>query len=102
VLGLAAVADAFPVERVFSNGDGGDGAAREVIAALRPEPLAPGARWERAGVVFEARGGDRTPLAPNDASLVLRVVYGRTAFLFPGDVEEGGEAAAVAVRTDAP
>jgi competence protein ComEC len=95
-LGLAAVADAFPIERVFSNGDGGEGAAREILAALRPEPLAPGARWERAGVAFEVHGGDRTALAPNDASLVLRVVHGRTAFLFPGDVEERGEAAAVA------
>ncbi len=97
VLGLAAVAEAFPVERIFSNGDGGDGEPREILAGLRPEPLAPGARWERAGVAFEARGGDRTALAPNDASLVLRVALGRTAFLFPGDVEERGEAAAVAL-----
>lgn len=96
VLGLAAVADAFPIERVFSNGEGGDGAAREVVAALAPVPLAPGGRWERAGVVFEAAGGDRSTLAPNDASLVLRVRHGRTAFLFPGDVERAGEAAAVA------
>jgi competence protein ComEC len=95
-LGLAAVLDAFPVERAFSNGDDGEGASREILAALRPEPLAPGARWERAGVVFEVRGGDRTTLAANDASLVLRVAYGRTAFLFPGDVEERGEASAVA------
>ncbi len=88
VLGLAAVADAFPVERVFSNGDGGDGEAREVLAALAPVALAPGERWERAGVGFEALGGPREALGPNDASLVLRVVYGRTAFLFPGDVEQ--------------
>lgn len=96
VLGLAAVAAAFPVERTFSNGDGGEGEAREVLAALAPVALAPGDRWERAGVVFEALGGPREALAPNDASLVLRVAYGETAFLFPGDVEEAGEAAAVA------
>jgi hypothetical protein len=96
VLGLAAVAAAFPIERTFSNGEGGDGAAREVVGALAPVPLAPGGRWERAGVVFEALGGDRTALPPNDASLVLRVRHGSTAFLFPGDVEEAGEAAAVA------
>jgi competence protein ComEC len=96
VLGLAAVAEAFPIDRVFSNGDGGEGAAREIVAALRPEPLPPGARWERAGVTFEVRGADRTELAPNDASLVVRVVHGRTAFLFPGDVEAQGEVAAVA------
>ncbi|HET8540144.1 MAG TPA: DNA internalization-related competence protein ComEC/Rec2 [Anaeromyxobacter sp.] len=96
VLGLAAVAEAFPVERVLSNGDGGDGEARELLAALAPATLSPGDRWERAGVLFEALGGAREALAPNDASLVLRVAYGRTAFLFPGDVEEAGEAAAVA------
>jgi competence protein ComEC len=96
VLGLAAVADAFPIERVFSNGDGGDAEAREVLAALAPVPLAPGERWERAGVLFEALGGAREGLGPNDASLVVRVAYRHTAFLFPGDVEEAGEAAAVA------
>jgi competence protein ComEC len=96
VLGLAAVARAFPVERVFSNGDPGGGDAAAVLAALAPAPLAPGARWERAGVLFEVLGGDRAGLGDNDASLVLRVSYGATAFLFPGDLEEAGEAAAVA------
>jgi competence protein ComEC len=104
VLGLAAVADAFSIERVFSNGDRGDGEARQVVARLAPVELRPGESWERAGVRFEARGGDRAPLAANDASLVLRVVYGGTAFLFPGDVEGAGEAVAVAaggLRADA-
>jgi competence protein ComEC len=96
VLGLAAVADAFPIERVFSNGDRGDGEARDVLARLSPEALAPGDRWERAGVVFEVLGGGREAFAANDASLVLRVAHGDTAFLFPGDVERDGEAAAVA------
>ncbi|ACL66023.1 DNA internalization-related competence protein ComEC/Rec2 [Anaeromyxobacter dehalogenans 2CP-1] len=96
VLGLEAVARAFPVARAFSNGDRGDGPAREVLAALSPIPLAPGEAWERAGVRFEALGGDRTPFAANDASLVLRATYGATSFLFPGDVEAAGEAAAVA------
>jgi competence protein ComEC len=96
VLGLAAVTAAVPADEVFSNGDGGDGAAREVLAALRPRALAPGEGWERAGVRFEVAGGAREALAPNDASLVLRVSYGATAFLFPGDVEGAGEAAAVA------
>jgi competence protein ComEC len=96
VLGLAAVIAAVPAEVVFSNGDAGDGAAREVLAALHPVPLAPGEGWERGGVRFEAAGGPREALAPNDASLVLRVSYGDTTFLFPGDVEAEGEAAAVA------
>ena len=96
VLGLAAVADAFPIERAFSNGDPGDGDAHGVLARLAPEALPPGARWERAGVSFEVLGGPRDTFATNDGSLVLRVAYGETAFLFPGDVERAGEAAAVA------
>lgn len=96
VLGLAAVADAFPVERVFSNGELGDGGVREVLSRLAPRVLAPGERWERAGVSFEVLGGPREAFPTNDASLVLRVAYGETAFLFPGDVERAGEAAAVA------
>jgi competence protein ComEC len=95
VLGLAAVTAAIPAERVFWNGDGGEGASREVLAALRPEMLSPGDVWGRAGVRFEVRGGPRETLASNDASLVLRVSFGATSFLFPGDVEEAGEAAAV-------
>jgi competence protein ComEC len=96
VLGLAAVTAGVSAERVFSNGDGGEGDARDVLAALRPVPLAPGEAWDRAGVRFEAIGGAREAFAPNDASLVLKVSYGATAFLFPGDVEAAGEAAAVA------
>jgi competence protein ComEC len=95
VLGLAAVAAAFPVDLVFSNGDGGDGPAREVLATLAPIALSPGDGWERAGVRFDVLGGPRERLAPNDASLVLRVTHGATRFLFPGDLEAAGEAAAV-------
>ncbi len=96
VLGLSAAADAFPMERIFSNGDAGDGPARELLGRLRPEPLSPGDRWERAGVSFEVLGGPRETFVTNDASLVLRVAYGETSFLFPGDLEGAGEAAAVA------
>jgi competence protein ComEC len=96
VLGLAAVAAAFPIERVFSNGDAGQGESRAILASLAPVTFAPGERWERAGVAFEAVGGERGALGPNDASLVLRVRFGRTTFLFPGDLEQAGEAAAIA------
>ena len=67
-----------------------------MLAALEPRALAPGDGWERAGVRFDARGGERSALGGNDASLVLRVGYGDTAVLFTGDVEAAGEAAAVA------
>jgi competence protein ComEC len=96
VLGLAAVVAAVPADLVFSNGDAGDGEARAVLAGLRPTPLLPGDGWERSGVRFDVLGGPREQLAPNDASLVLRVTFGETRFLFPGDVEAAGEAAAVA------
>jgi competence protein ComEC len=96
VVGLAAVADALPIDAVLSNGDAGEGAAAEVLERLSPRPLAPGDGWARAGVRFEVLGGPRAGLAGNDASLVLRVAYGETAILFPGDLEEAGEAAAVA------
>ncbi|ABS26700.1 DNA internalization-related competence protein ComEC/Rec2 [Anaeromyxobacter sp. Fw109-5] len=96
VLGLAAVAEAFPIDVVFSNGAPGEGEAARVLAPLSPIALAPGDGWARAGVRFDALGGVRDGLGENDASLVLRVSYGDTALLFTGDVEAPGEAAAVA------
>jgi competence protein ComEC len=96
VLGLAAVAAAIPADEVFSGGDRGEGDARDTLAALHPRTLLPGDRWERAGVRVDVLGGNREALASNDASLLLRVSYGATSFLFTGDVEEEGETAAVA------
>jgi competence protein ComEC len=96
VLGLAAVAEALPIEEAFSNGDPGEGESREVLDRLTPRALLPGEGWARAGVRFEIVGGERSGLSENDASLVLRVRYGETSLLFPGDLEGAGEAAAVA------
>jgi competence protein ComEC len=96
VLGLEAVATAVPIDLVFSNGDGGTGDARALLARLAPIALLPGDGWSRAGVRFDVLGGAREAFAPNDASMVLRVRYGETTFLLPGDVEADGEAAAVA------
>jgi competence protein ComEC len=95
VLGLQAVARAFPIERLFTNGRAPFGQSAEALSAL-PSPivLEPGDLWERSGVRFELLGGDRRELVENDASLVFRVAFGPTAFVFPGDVEEAGEAAA--------
>ncbi len=96
ILGLASVAAAVHVERVVT-GEGSFGA--EAMAALATLPpltrLRPGQGWERAGVRFEAVSGPVGDMVENDASLVLRVSYGATAFLFTGDVEGAGEAAAL-------
>lgn len=97
ILGLASVAAAVPVERVVT-GEGSFGP--EALAAIATLPpltrLRPGESWERAGVRFESVGGPVGDMIENDASLVLRVTYGATAFLFTGDVEVAGEAAALA------
>ncbi|HZZ83417.1 MAG TPA: DNA internalization-related competence protein ComEC/Rec2 [Anaeromyxobacteraceae bacterium] len=96
LFGLAGVAAGMPVERLFSNGRPGDEAAARALARLPPaEPLRAGEAWERAGVRFEILGPPTGSEAwsENDASLVLSVRYGATAFLFPGDVEEEAEAA---------
>jgi competence protein ComEC len=97
VLGLRAVSQAFPVDLHFSNGRAPFGDSAVALADL-PEAivLEPGDGWQRAGVRFDVLGGDRARLEENDASLVLRVSYGESVFLFPGDIEEAGEEAAVA------
>ncbi|HSN93231.1 MAG TPA: DNA internalization-related competence protein ComEC/Rec2 [Anaeromyxobacteraceae bacterium] len=96
-LGLGAVAFSLPADYLFTNGDPGHEAVRIALSPWpRPVPLLPGDAWERAGVRFEVSGGERAGLGTNDASLVVRVRYGTTAFLFPGDVEARGEEAAVA------
>jgi competence protein ComEC len=97
VLGLPAVAAAIPIERVFTNGDAGAADTAAALAALPAATvLAPGSAWSRAGVRFEVAGGPRDGLGANDASLVLRVVHGDVAFLFPGDLEVEGERRALA------
>jgi competence protein ComEC len=97
ILGLASVAAAVPVERLITGEAELPEAAGAALATLpAPRPLRPGEAWEQAGVRFEAVGGPLGGLIENDASLVLRVSFGTTAFLFPGDVEVEGEAAAVA------
>jgi competence protein ComEC len=97
VLGLASVAAAVPVERLYTGQAELTEVAREALSSLPPpRRLRPGDGWERAGVRFEAVGGAQDELVENDASLVLRVGYGTTALLFPGDLERAGEAAALA------
>jgi competence protein ComEC len=96
LLGLVAVAQAFPIEHFFTNGRSGDEVAAEALRALPPATvLRPGEVFERAGVRFEALGPPPGSEAwtENDASLVLRVVHGRVRFLLCGDIEREGEAA---------
>jgi competence protein ComEC len=103
LLGLVAVAREFPIERLYANGRKGDEAAAAALATLPvPRPLGAGDRFERAGVRFEVLGPPpgSEPWSENDASLVLRVVYGDVAFLLCGDVEAEGEAALLASGAD--
>jgi competence protein ComEC len=96
VLGLASVAAAVPVDALYTGEAALPEAARVALAGLpAPRRLRPGEGWERAGVRFEAVGGPAGELVENDASLVLRVRFGSTAFLLAGDVEQAGEAAAL-------
>ncbi|HEX7624536.1 MAG TPA: ComEC/Rec2 family competence protein, partial [Anaeromyxobacteraceae bacterium] len=104
LLGLVAVARAFPIEHFFTNGRGGDDLAAEALRALPPATvLRRGEVFERAGVRFEALGPPpgSEAWAENDASLVLRVVHGRVRFLLCGDVEREGEAALLAFHPGA-
>ena len=97
VLGLASVAAALPVEALLVGEDEFPEPARDALATLpSPRRLRPGEAWERAGVRLEAVGGPIGDRTGNDASLVVRVSFGTTAFLFPGDLEAAGEAAALA------
>jgi competence protein ComEC len=96
LLGLPAVAEALPVEALLASGRrGGEEVAAAWARLPAPRRLARGDAWERAGVRVEVLGPPpgAEELTQNEASLVLRVRYGTTAFLFPGDVDGAGEAA---------
>ena len=103
--GLAYLVEHFRPRELWWNGMASDAAGfagleaalaragtRPVVldAAATPRALGP----VRATVLHPppARAG----LGANDASLVLRLVYGEVAVLLPGDVERAGEAALVA------
>ncbi len=97
VLGLAAVAEAFPIDALLLGGGPPEGGVAEVLARLPAAGrLRHGEAWERAGVRLLAVSADDPNLAENDASLALRVEHGRTSLLLTGDLESAGEAAALA------
>lgn len=97
VLGLPAVAAAFAVDQVILGGGPPGAAAAAALAALPPPtPLPPGGALALGEVRLERLDAGDPALEENDASLVLRVTYGRTAILLPGDLAEAGEAALLA------
>ena len=105
--GLAAIARALPVREAWEAGpapgqatsraaDGGPVAP--LLAAwltagtpwrTPPEPLV----WSQDGVRLEALKRPGRAASVNDASLVLRLTYGRFVALLAGDLEQAGEAA---------
>ncbi|HEU4383021.1 MAG TPA: DNA internalization-related competence protein ComEC/Rec2 [Anaeromyxobacteraceae bacterium] len=99
LLGLPAVAEGMPVDSFLGNGRRGGEAMAGAWARL-PEPraLSRGDAWERAGVRVQVLGPPTAAegFTENEASLVLWVRYGETAFLLLGDVEGAGEAALLA------
>jgi competence protein ComEC len=96
LLGFPALAEAMPVDALLGNGrPGGEEVAGAWARLPAPRALAGGDAWERAGVLVEVLGPPPVAegLTENEASLVLRVRFGETAFLLLGDVEGAGEAA---------
>jgi competence protein ComEC len=98
--GLPAVVAGLGAERLYASHDRGDEEARAAFARMPPATeLAAGDVLALSGVTIQVLGpppGDRR-LRENDASLVLLLRYGETAFLLPGDVESAGEAALAAL-----
>jgi competence protein ComEC len=98
--GLAAVLDAFPVERLIIAGTDCPHplarglAARAARRGVPTEGWTAGRREPWRGALLEILGPARgSPCGENDASLVLRIVSRGGALLLPGDLEAAGEAA---------
>lgn len=98
--GLPALLRAIPVGRVLVSGHPYDSGlvaeTRQLLDSLglRAEPVAAGDTLALDPAVRLHVLWPRNPSAldPNDASVVLRVAYGQTAFLLTGDVEAAAEA----------
>ncbi len=100
LLGLPAVVEGTPAERLLGNGrTGGEEVAHAWARLPAPAALSRGDAWERAGVRVEVLGppADADSFTENESSLVLRVRYGKTAFLFLGDLEGAGETALISL-----
>jgi len=97
--GLLAVARNFRVLELWES----PGGPRDAEAEALDRELRGAARWTLAAGAIRRIGGAKfevlwpeanpgwTPRDENDRSLTLRLTYGRTAFLFPGDIGSGVE-----------
>lgn len=101
--GLAFLAAAFAPPRLWWNGDSGRGpgfaALRRALTRGRVvrEVPAPGrTQWVDGVAVRVLHPGPGDGGGDNDRSLTVRLRYGPTAVLLPGDLEAAGEAALVA------
>ncbi|MDT0630163.1 DNA internalization-related competence protein ComEC/Rec2 [Rubrivirga sp. S365] len=116
--GAAAVMRGVRVDRLVVNGRGGEtdlwakvvrtadslGVPVQVAAAGDTLALDPAVRLRVLGPAGlrsapprpGSGAGSQRPASANEASVVLRVEYGRTRWLLTGDAERGGEAAVVA------
>ncbi len=95
--GLGAVVESFEVDEVFISPYGSDAAAyAEFLDAVQDAGLdaeAPdmGVKYRLGEAQFEFLGPVEDHKNVNDDSLVLRLVYGDTSFLFTGDMTEKAE-----------
>ena len=95
--GLSAVVESFEVDEVFISPYGSDAAAyAEFLDAVRDAGLdaeAPdmGVKYRLGEAQFEFLGPVEDHKNVNDDSLVLRLVYGDTSFLFTGDMTAKAE-----------
>lgn len=98
-LGLTAVLEAFPADRVWLPEGAGEGELVEgLVEAAGEAPVEALRAGDRSLALGEALVEVLGPPADarelqteNDRSLVLRVRHGRVVFLLPGDVEAAGE-----------
>ncbi|MBW1786265.1 MAG: DNA internalization-related competence protein ComEC/Rec2 [Deltaproteobacteria bacterium] len=105
--GLRFIARAFSPDAFWSNGDRAETPAyrelmgiieEEGIERLYPRDLADGREINGVGIrLLHPLPGNAFPVDPlhggglNDNSVVLKITYGKTSFLFTGDVERAGE-----------
>ncbi|MEB3198803.1 MAG: DNA internalization-related competence protein ComEC/Rec2 [Candidatus Sericytochromatia bacterium] len=95
--GLPAVLARLPVSAVWENGRPEAGEAQQALlsaclgAGVTLTVPQANTQWQADGVRLQVLPRPPAPERENDASLVLRLHYGRTRLLLPGDLETTGE-----------